>query len=92
MARLFVQERAKARGLNLSQLQLQVSNRMGRVVPLGTIRRYWYSTKDGKEQGEAIELVDIYLLGSIAKTLGVPVAELLNEAELGPINQAQQAA
>jgi hypothetical protein len=92
MARLKVQERARARGLNLSQLQMQVSNRMGRVVPLGTIRRYWYSTKDGKEQGPPIELVDVFLLGTIARALEVPVSELLNEEELGQMRQAQQAA
>lgn len=88
MARLKVQEHAKAHGLNLSQLQMAVSTRMGRVVPLGTIRRYWYSTKDGKEHGPEIELVDVYLLGSIAKAIEVPVAELLNEEELGPMASA----
>lgn len=88
MARLKVQDRAKDRGLNLSELQMRVSARMGRVVPLGTIRRYWYSTKDGKANGPAIELVDVYLLGSIAKALDVPVAELLNEEDLGPMERA----
>lgn len=83
MARLKVQDAAKARGVNLSELQMHVSARMGRVVPLGTIRRYWYSTKNGSEHGAAIELVDVYLLGTIARALDVPVAELLNEAELG---------
>ena len=85
MARLRVQEAAKRQDVNLSDLQVHVSARLGRTVPLGTIRRYWYSTKDGKATGEAIELVDIYLLGSIAKVLGVPIAELLNESELGPL-------
>ncbi len=58
---------------------------MGRVVPLGTIRRYWYSTMDGKAEGKDIELVDVYLLGSVAKVLEVSPGELLNEAELGPL-------
>jgi hypothetical protein len=83
MARLKVQDAAKARGVNLSELQMRVSTRMGRVVPLGTIRRYWYSTKKGLAQGDPIELVDVYLLGTIARALDVPVAELLNEDELG---------
>lgn len=83
MARLKVQDAARERGVNLSELQMRVSARMGRVVPLGTIRRYWYSTKKGLAQGEPIELVDVYLLGTIARALDVPVAELLNEAELG---------
>ena len=88
MARLKVQDAAKARGVNLSELQMRVSTRMGRVVPLGTIRRYWYSTKKGLAQGEPIELVDVYLLGTIARALDVPVAELLNEAELGQMKAA----
>lgn len=89
MARLKVQERAKERGVNLSELQMQVSTRMGRVVPLGTIRRYWYSTKKGLAQGDPIELVDVYLLGTIAKVLDVPVGELLNGEELGQMAAAQ---
>lgn len=83
MARLKVQEHARERGLNLSELQIRVSTRMGRAVPLGTLRRYWHSTKQGNANGEPIELVDVYLLGTIARVLGVPVSELLNEEELG---------
>jgi len=88
MARLKVQEAARARDVNLSELQMRVSARMGRVVPLGTIRRYWHSTKKGLAQGEPIELVDVYLLGTIARALDVPVADLLNEAELGQMAAA----
>lgn len=91
MARLKIQETAGKRGLNLSQLQVQVSARMGRVIPLGTMRRYWHSTKDGKVNGDAIELVDVYLLGSIAKVLEVSPGDLLNEAELGPMALAEAA-
>lgn len=83
MARLRVQEKARARGLNLSELQVQVSARMGRAVPLGTLRRYWHSTRKGKAVDDPIELVDIYLLGTIAHVLDVPVGELLNGEELG---------
>lgn len=88
MARLKIQEIARKRGMNLSELQVKVSARMGRVVPLGTMRRYWYSTKDGKAEGQAIELVDVCLLGSVAKVLEVSPGELLNEAELGPMMPA----
>ena len=83
MARLRVQDKARERGLNLSELQVRVSARMGRAVPLGTMRRYWHSTKKGKAADEPIELVDIYLLGTIARVLEVPIGELLNEEELG---------
>jgi hypothetical protein len=88
MARLRVQEAARERGVNLSELQMRVSTRMGRVVPLGTIRRYWYSTKKGLAQGEPIELVDVFLLGTIARALDVRIAELLNEDELGQVAAA----
>lgn len=92
MSRLKVQEKARERGLNLSQLQVRVSNRLGRVVPLGTIRRYWHSTKDGSAQGAPIELVDLYLLGTLARAIEVPLAELLNEEELGQWEPAAAAA
>lgn len=85
MARLKVQEQARERGLNLSTLQAAVNKRMDEPVAMGTIRRYWYATKDGKEQGKPIEQVDIYLLGTIAKALQVRIAELLNEDELGQL-------
>lgn len=94
MARLKVQEVATTRGLNLSQLLAAVNRRQYREKPvaMGTLRRYWYSTKDGLERGEAIELVDIYLLGTIARALDVPVGELLNGEELGECAQVRKAA
>lgn len=89
MARLKVQEKARERGVNLSELQVRVSNRMGRVVPLGTLRRYWHSTQKGKTGADKpIELVDVYLLGTIARVLEVPIGELLNEEELGQLELA----
>lgn len=92
MARLRVKEVADSQGVNLSQLQITVNRRLPETdepVAIGTIRRYWYSTQNGSAHGKPIKLVDIYLLGSIAKALSVPVAELLNEAELGPKALAQ---
>jgi hypothetical protein len=88
MARLLVQERAAERGVGLAQLQMRVANRKGKPVSMSTLRRYWYSTKDGLERGEPIELVDVMLLGTIARALGVPVAELLNGEELGQLRAA----
>lgn len=95
MARLRVQDAATARGLNMSQLLAAVNRRLpGRDKPvaMGTLRRYWYSTRDGLERGEPIELVDIYLLGTIARALDVPIGELLNEEELGQWEPRQKAA
>lgn len=83
MARLKVQEAAKARGLNLSTLQAAVNKRLEKPAAMGTMRRYWYATRDGKEQGDPIEQVDIHLLGTIAHALEIRISELLNEDELG---------
>lgn len=88
MARLRVQKQARERGLNLSTLHAAVTKRLDKPVAMGTIRRYWYSTKDGREHGEAIELVDLHLLGTIARVLGVEVAELINGEELGQVRAA----
>ena len=92
MARLRVQERATERDINLTQLHMRVIGRTGKPVSMSTLRRYWYSTKDGSAGGEPIELVDVVLLGTIARALGVPIAELLNGEELGKFHQARQAA
>jgi hypothetical protein len=83
MARLRVQEQARARNMSLAQLQYAVSTRLGQPVPLNTLRRYWHSTKNGLISGEPIELVDVDLLGDISRVLDVPVAALLDEATLG---------
>jgi hypothetical protein len=94
MARLRVQEVARARGMNLSQLLAAVNRRIPRgekPVAMGTMRRYWYSTKDGRETGEPIELADLHLLGTIARVLEVPLPDLLNEEELGNSQPARLA-
>lgn len=90
MARLKVREVAGRCGLNLSQLHAAVNRRMppNEPIAMGTMRRYWHATKDGKEHGNPIEQVDVYLLGTIAKVLGVSVSELLNEDELGQARAA----
>lgn len=95
MARLKVQEIASGKGVNLSQLQITVNRRLPvdeKPVAIGTIRRYWYSSQDGKASGEPIELVNIHLLGTIAKALEVKISDLLNEDELGQSEPARMAA
>lgn len=92
MARLRVQERAAERDISLAQLHMRVIGRKGKPVSMSTLRRYWHSTKDGLAHGDPIELVDIHLLGTIARALGVSVSELLNEEELGQFALAQKAA
>lgn len=95
MARLKVQQVATERGLNLSQLQAAVNRRLPpteKPVALGTMRRYWHSTRNGNIGDAPIELVDIHLLGTIARVLDVPVGDLLNGEELGQFARAQRAA
>jgi hypothetical protein len=92
MSRLRVQEQAAQRGLNLSGLHAAVNKRLDKPVAMGTMRRYWYATKDGSATGDPIELVDVYLLGTIAKALGVQLSELMNEDELGQMRAALHAA
>lgn len=92
MPRLKVQEQARQRGLNLSQLQAAVNKRLDKPVAMGTMRRYWYATKDGKETGPPIELVDLHLMGTIARALGVTLGDLINADELGQARAALLAA
>lgn len=91
MARLKVREHATEKGVTLTQLHMKVMGRTGKPISMSTLRRYWYSTKDGNARGDEIALVDVHLLGTIAKALGVPVGELLNGEELGQIPAAQAA-
>lgn len=92
MARLRVQECARERDISLTQLHMRVLGRTGKPVSMSTLRRYWYSTMNGLERGEPIKLVDVVLLGTIAKALDVPIGELLNGEELGQLSQARRAA
>lgn len=94
MARLRVREVTEARGLNLSQLHAAVNRRLppDEPVALGTMRRYWHSTRNGNIGDKPIELVDIHLLGTIARVLDVPIGDLLNGEELGQLTQARRAA
>lgn len=92
MARLRVQERAMERGITLAQLHMRVLGRTGRSVSMSTLRRYWHSTKDGSIGGDAITLVDVMLLGTIAHALDVPVTDLLNGDELGNSLEMDEAA
>lgn len=84
MSRLRVQAIAKRRGVTQTALHLEVNKRMPNEptpVAMGTIRRYWFGTKDGKEGGPPIKSVDLDLLEAIAETLGVEVCDLLAPAE-----------
>jgi transcriptional regulator with XRE-family HTH domain len=73
MPRLRVRELAEAMGLNMSQLQRQSG------VTMPSVRRYWYNTRDGKSQGEAIREVDLEVLAAIARVLEVEVRDLIED-------------
>jgi hypothetical protein len=75
MPKLKIQELARAKGFNISQLQLKTG------VAMGTMRRYWYGTRDGKAEGEALQEVDLKILASIAETLEVRLVDLIDEAD-----------
>lgn len=75
MPRLRVRELAEEHGLNISQLQRKAD------ITMGTARRYWYNTRDGKADGEPLEELNIPVLKAIADVLGVKVRDLLTEED-----------
>jgi hypothetical protein len=75
MPRLKIQELARAKGFNISQLQLKTG------VAMGTMRRYWYGTRDGKANGPRLQEVDLVILSSIATALEVRLIDLIDEAD-----------
>jgi len=75
MPRLRVRELAEAQDLNISQLQRKAD------ITMGTARRYWYNTRDGKVEGEPLEELNLTVLKAIARVLGVKVRDLLSEED-----------
>jgi transcriptional regulator with XRE-family HTH domain len=75
MARLRIRELAESAGLNISQLQRRAD------ITMGTARRYWYNTKDGKADGDPLEELNLPVLQSIAQVLGVKVRDLLGDED-----------
>lgn len=75
MPRLKVRELAEAQGLNMSQLQ----RKSGVTMP--SVRRYWYNTKDGKVEGQALKEVDLGVLAAIAAALGVKSRDLFTDED-----------
>ena len=66
--RLFVQEVARQRGLNMSQLQRRAS------LPMSTMQRYWHGTGSS---GEPLTSVDLRHLETLCAVLECEVGELL---------------
>lgn len=78
MVRLRVKDLAGK--MKLSELQLQLTMKLGEQVYPATVRRYWYGTSDGRPEGEPIKMIDLRFLEAIANVLGVPVCDLLEES------------
>lgn len=73
MPRLRVQEVARSKNKRLSEVQIDAR------LPMATMRRYWYGTRDGKAEGEVLTEVDLTKLAAIARALGVQIADLIEE-------------
>src|SRR4051794_31988615 len=48
-------------------------------ISMGAARRYWYGTKDGTEDGEPMIVVDLPTIEKVAKAIGVPWKELVED-------------
>ena len=65
MIKLRLAQLATQRGLNLNQTAIQSG------ISLAVIRRYWYSSKDGKKDGEPLLEVRMDFLEKLADLLKV---------------------
>ena len=75
MARLRVRELAETKKLNMSRLQRATG------LTMNMVRRYWYNTADGKEEGEALKEVQLNALEAIANVLDVEPGDLIARSE-----------
>lgn len=81
MAILRVRDVATDRGMNLNKLAQAINVARARrdqeFVAMNTVRRYWYSTKDGNTASDQLDLISWSFLQEIAGILGVAVYDLL---------------
>ena len=80
MARLRVRSLAEARGMNMSQLQREAR------LTMNMVRRYWYNTADGKEQGEPLKEVSLPALDALAAVFDVQPGDLFDRDSHAPTN------
>ncbi len=71
MVQVTVKELAEARGLNQSTLSRKAN------VPLSTVRRLWYSTRDGNAMGQPLKHISLEFLDVIAAFFEVEPGKLL---------------
>lgn len=48
-------------------------------ISMGTARRYWHGTQDGAQNGRPMTIVDLPTIERVAKSIGVPWKELLED-------------
>jgi hypothetical protein len=81
MAKLRVRDVATEKDMNLNQFYQALNTARARrgqeFAAMGTVRRYWYSTKDGSTTSEELDLISWSFLQEIAALLGVSVYDLL---------------
>lgn len=68
--RLRVREVAQEHGYSLAKFQREVK------LTLGTARRVWYSTSDGREEGEPLKQVSLDVIEQIADHFDVEPGKL----------------
>jgi len=84
MPRLKVKEVAEQQGKSISEISFDAR------IPLGTVRRYYYGTSEGRAAGRPLTEVDLVKLGAIAKALGVRVSDLIEDDRLARLIAAEE--
>ncbi len=74
MARLRLRQLAEARDLNMS-----IISRDSRLT-INMVRRYWYNTSNGLENGPPLTEVSLPALDALADVLGVQPGELIERS------------
>jgi len=74
MARLRLRQIAEARNFNMSSLSRESK------LTLNMVRRYWYNTSNGLEDGPALTEVSLQALDALADVLGVKPGDLIERS------------
>ena len=75
MARMRLRQLAEVQGHNISSLSRESK------LTLTMIRRYWYNTANGLENGPALKEISLPALDLLADVLGVDPGDLIERSE-----------
>lgn len=75
MARLRLREIAELKGYTISSVSRESK------LTLNMIRRYWYNTSNGLENGPPLTEVSLSALEAIADVLGIEPGDLIERSE-----------